>query len=354
MRNGTFLGVVAAVVAGGLVVGWYGERVLAKVASGGAGSVADQARPKPPRWVYTLDTTQGASSDEDIFARRTGRAPAHQPKPGGCVIPSAGPDAKVVMFGVYESQAISSVAVGSQGGQTGVIDVEIEPGGEPLYIVLASYDPMVWRIRGATDRVAKLALTSHSRRPNGMPDVAVSGVPADRVAAIHGRACPDYFHAPGSSQAQRLADALHRSIGRLPSVTAGRYDISAVRLPSGMGAVMDNLPSPPPPPGFDPRTWREALRFSPGGVVRLDPAELTGPAPREPYEVLPEQAGLAQLVGSGALERRGDTFVIKRAIPRYPAGLAGAHSVRFEIAEGVSRPSGTPGHSCVGDEGPHC
>jgi len=65
------------------------------------------------------------------------------------------------------------------------------------------------------------------------------------------------------------------------------------------------------------------------------------------YDVLPQQAGLAQLAGAGDLERLSDGFKIVRPIPRFPAGLNGAHSTAFLIAQGVPVPRGDPGHSTV-------
>jgi hypothetical protein len=76
-------------------------------------------------------------------------------------------------------------------------------------------------------------------------------------------------------------------------------------------------------------------------------------APAESYEVLPQGFGLAQLVATGALEHFGSDFFfdsyfyIARAIPRFPAGLNGAHAVVFVLGTGVPLPAGSPGHSCV-------
>lgn len=40
-------------------------------------------------------------------------------------------------------------------------------------------------------------------------------------------------------------------------------------------------------------------------------------------------------------------FYIASAIPRFPAGLFGAHAVTFILGRGVAMPAGSPGHSCV-------
>jgi hypothetical protein len=94
------------------------------------------------------------------------------------------------------------------------------------------------------------------------------------------------------------------------------------------------------------------LWFSPGGVVDIDPALVISSTPAERYDVLPQGFGLAQLVATGDIELRGSAFpfgeyYIARPIPRFPAGLYGAHLVQFILGRGVPLPAGSPGHSCV-------
>jgi hypothetical protein len=91
----------------------------------------------------------------------------------------------------------------------------------------------------------------------------------------------------------------------------------------------------------------ELKRFSPGGVVEIDPAKVTATAAVERYQVLPQQAGLIQLVEDGTLtQNRSGDFLVHRKT-RFPAELNGAHSVRFLVLRGVPMPDGDPGHSCV-------
>jgi hypothetical protein len=84
--------------------------------------------------------------------------------------------------------------------------------------------------------------------------------------------------------------------------------------------------------------------------VQIDPRDAVSSQPAEAYEVLPQQAGLLQLVNSGALSvnRSGD-FLIHKKI-RFPGGLHGAHSVKFLLLKGVPVPDGDPGHSDVMSE----
>jgi hypothetical protein len=106
--------------------------------------------------------------------------------------------------------------------------------------------------------------------------------------------------------------------------------------------------TPDAPDGFDREAYAQAIWFSPGGLVSIDPVDVVSEWPAETYEIFPSQMGLAQLVGSGAIEIRGDgSFYIARPIARFPAGLAGAHSVTFILGRGVPMPAGDPAHSCV-------
>jgi hypothetical protein len=89
-------------------------------------------------------------------------------------------------------------------------------------------------------------------------------------------------------------------------------------------------------------------RFSPGGVVEIDVKSVVASGKVQPYEVLPKQAGLIQLVKSGALERTKDGFyLIKKTFSNFPAGLTSAHGVKFILATGVEMPGSDPRHSTI-------
>ncbi|HOZ35327.1 MAG TPA: hypothetical protein PLM52_20830, partial [Tabrizicola sp.] len=104
----------------------------------------------------------------------------------------------------------------------------------------------------------------------------------------------------------------------------------------------------------DAAIQRELNRFHPGGVVKLDPKTVVSAYPVEPYVVLPQQAGLAQLMEQGLIKRQGNAFLVLQPIPRFPAGLHGAHSVSFVLGPDVPLPPGDPGHSSVRDANRKC
>jgi hypothetical protein len=67
----------------------------------------------------------------------------------------------------------------------------------------------------------------------------------------------------------------------------------------------------------------------------------------ESYRVLPQEAGMLQLLDNGDLtvDEMG-VFTILKPIT-FPAGLTGAYSHHFVLPKGVPLPLGGPGHSCL-------
>ena len=124
----------------------------------------------------------------------------------------------------------------------------------------------------------------------------------------------------------------------------GTYDLERMKLPSGRGDDAPETYSAVTPDRLD--AWPE--RAYPGGIESVMPEDVLSNGTIEPYDVLPRQAGLVQLVRSGHLRVLSDrTFSIDRPIPRFPAGLGGRQSVEFVLRRGVPMPKGDPGHSLV-------
>jgi len=339
MRNSTFVGLVGVVVLVSLAVGWNVDRLL------GHGKASAKSEASAAGHLYLIDTTKDHGPDDPYSAYVSA---AGFRRPNRCTLPPTTPDTQIVAFGVYESQAMSSVSVGGMDHETGIIDVEIEPGDRPLYLILASYDPMIWRFSGATQRVARVALSASARSPAGTPMAGVMGLDKDRLGAVQGTDCFGGFSGAGQGRAVRALS--YAILGREPEVLGGAYAITAVRLPSARAAKAMTVA--PRPDGFDSNQWREAARYRPGGLITVDPAQVVALGEAEPYDILPNQMGLSQLIGAGAVRQRDGYFEITRSIAHYPAELTGAHSVVFKMAEGVSRPGGDPGHSCVIGDGP--
>lgn len=264
-----------------------------------------------------------------------------QPPPGRTLPPAAADD-QIILFGAYEGDAISTVSVAGQDEDTQTARVVITPGARPLYIVLPSYEQIIWRFEGDVSRVSQVVLAGYG--PSG-----VTGIAADRVADVSqtdGIRFGDFYET-GSDEGRHARAALEAALGRGVDVFAGSYTVGTLTLPA---ATVEESPSGDVPAGFDPAVYQLGLWFSPGGVVSIDPLAVVSSLPAERYEVLPHGFGLAQLVATGALDARGDYFYIARAIPRFPSGLYGAQSVSFVLGRSVPMPPGSPGHSCVMSE----
>jgi Ca2+-binding EF-hand superfamily protein len=318
-----------------------------------------------------------------------------------CAMPKASEAAKVVVLSAHRSEALARVGLGSQDIATGTGEIRIEPGAEPLYVVVISQEPTIWRLTGATDRIERLVavgmtpveptrLTNGGRvltlqagqapqiftklaaatAPPGnakpVPLIGIGGLPAERVSVLTRAGCLKAFTEAKSSDAAYSLAAVRRASGKDPAVVAGRYNVGAFVLPSGeIRSAYDDKTQPRltivkefgtltlkgDTNGVVVRTGpldldTELAETSPGGVVDLDEKTVVASAPVVRYTILPGLAGLQQLQNSGALSRtsRGE-FVIHGPI-RFPAGLAG-HAVKFLLLRDVPMPEGDPGDATL-------
>ena len=279
-----------------------------------------------------------------------------------CAMPKASDRAKLLVLSAYEADALSTVAVGSQDMEVRTGTVEVERGDDPLYVVIAAHRAVIWRFTGAVDRVERVVLASVSNTVNGSEQDAVSavgltGIPAARATFLKAK-CLGYFSEAQSTDAAKAVGLIRKQLEREPAVVAARSTVSGFMLPSGEIRATGRRDQKPTPliingetiiflqPGVANLT-RDLERHYPGGVVEIDPASVVASKPVERYEVLPGQAGLLQLVQSGAITRnQSREFLIRQKI-RFPAGLHGANSTKFLLLRGVPEPDGDPGHSCV-------
>lgn len=328
---------------------------------------SDELRALAERVFQSVDRDRdGRISEEEYRAVSNRMAQARElASTPVCNLPKATAGSSVVAYGGYEGDSISSAAVGGLHQETNLIDVVIEPGPEPLYLSLTSYESMVWRVTGAVDRLERVVVASGQTgriiraeaQPSGSrPDIVrgiggisasgVIGVPASKVS-ITRPDCIRSFYQTDDGTKQLVSESLRRSVGKVPSAIIGHYGAQRVDLPSGR-IVEAKEEEAALPQGFDPVVWQDAAGYWPGGLVTVDPKQVVAATKVQPYQVLPSQMGLAQWVGAGAIERLPDRkFRILRPIPRMPPSMGGAHSVILIVAKGVPTPPGDQGHSCV-------
>lgn len=288
--------------------------------------------------------------------------------------------AKLVVVGVYDGEALSSAYIGGPDEETNVTDVIIEPGQQPLVLVLTSHESMVWRLSGATRRVVQVQVSSFAAEAQKRHKVGtaapgagksgrqardnlgstgdgayvseqwsyagVTGIARDKVTIRHA-VCPGYFTKSSGPEFTAAREKIAETLGRAPDAMFGTYSPRQISLPSGK-VTRARPETTVMPRGFDPTVWREAARYWPGGLVSVDPASVVAKARVAPYRVLPSQMGLAQLVGAGAVQRLTESkFRVVKPIAHMPPSMGGAHSVKLILAKGVPMPPGDPVHSCI-------
>jgi len=99
----------------------------------------------------------------------------------------------------------------------------------------------------------------------------------------------------------------------------------------------------------------DLFRFAAEGLATVPLSQVVAPREVQTYDVFPQEAGLVQLLSSGHIEYLEgvvsefyqSTYFIHETFPRFPAGLAGAHSVEFILGTGVERPGGDLAHSTL-------
>ena len=273
-------------------------------------------------------------------------APVRVVEPG-CELPPVEKADKLILLGGYEGSALANMTALGQDTETTAAELFIESGDEPLFIVAATHEGVLFKADGATDRIRKLVLISGHASSSGTSGSGVSGIDKSKVSFLNGgRRCLEYFHEVAGMKGVKAKASLRNLVGREPDALLGSYTLGSVILPQG---PIDKKTVRHRPPRETAEN-RSLLRFSPSGVMEFERADLVTQVPAEKYEVLPQEAGILQLLKEGKIENMGrDNYRIKQKI-RFPAGLNGAHRVHFLLPKGVPEPDGHPGHSCVFSE----
>ncbi|MBR1254888.1 hypothetical protein JQ634_14395 [Bradyrhizobium sp. AUGA SZCCT0240] len=283
-----------------------------------------------------------------------------------CQIPASPPGIKMVFLGAHQGKALSNAWIGTQNRVTYVTTVEIAQGSEPIYLVLASERAMIWDIVGA-ERIAGVVAHAEAvvgtANANGdrKPLVGIMGVPRERIRFTAHPGClvtpTDATMKDGS--AQQSAALL---LGRAPDEIGGEHSAGSFRIPAarhfGDRPVRNSIQLPKE--GFGELLWREVREVYPAGLAQIDMDSVISAHPVKRYSVLPDRAGLAELVDAGALAIIGtsrgfringgdvkpftvpDRFRISGKL-RLPAGAAGT----FILPRRTPPPEGDLNEACV-------
>jgi hypothetical protein len=219
------------------------------------------------------------------------------PRLPACTLPSPGSDAKIMAIGVERGRIDSPISTMGQDSRTLASRVIVE-GDRPLYLVLGSRAPMVWKVEGKVDLVDRVIVIS-PRGLGGMYNSAVAGVPADKVIFDLCLPIPR-----GNLDDDVLRRVLERQIGRYDRIVY-RPSFHGIRLPS-----FDE---------FGPSD------FLPDTVAEMDRAVWVGPLTK--YSIPPGQQGIAALLRNGALEE----------MTAVPATLAKQQTTIYRIVKHIDR-----------------
>lgn len=180
-----------------------------------------------------VDTDKnGVISQQELTDYRT------RAEQAGCEMPAVSDKAKLVVLSSFQTEALSSVTLGSQDIAINAGRVMVEPGTEPLYVVIASNAPTIWQFSGAVERVERVVMSSvrntpNSADPNRPALVGASGIAQEKVSFFAKLNCVRYFDvAPSSVSAQSVA-TIRAITGKTPETVAAKYSVFGFRVPSG-------------------------------------------------------------------------------------------------------------------------
>jgi hypothetical protein len=158
-----------------------------------------------------------------------------------CPMPRAADDALIIAYGTAWGEIYSPVSTVGLGNETRASRIVVEPGSRPIYAVLGSSGPLIWKIEGDTARIDRVILVTPHSSVSAFTS-AVVGVPKDRI---------DYLTclpiARGGLEEDTLAHVVRRELGRIDKIAAASSTYR-VALPSL--ATADISSSPAEIPGF--------------------------------------------------------------------------------------------------------
>ena len=251
-----------------------------------------------------------ATPDQEARIQSTLRLAAERMGPASaCNLPKPEPSDFLAVVGAYRGEIVPTVTVAGQDKYSSLSDLIIGTGSNPVYLVLSSYDPVVWRISGDVKRIRQL-MVFHQ---NG---AGVIGLPARKIRFTNDESCRlPYEHYRGRSLEHDVP--VLAIFGRRANVIGGDYalyratvadgSLKVDRFPSkpSEDRILENHPADPilpKPRGNGASTLEDEfhLRF-PAGIASIDPSAVVATDKVERYEVLPQTAGAYQLEQSGAL-----------------------------------------------------
>lgn len=247
-----------------------------------------------------------------------------------CPMPQAAADALIIAYGTGWGEIYSPVSTVGLRKETRASRIVVEPGSRPIYAILGSGGPLIWKIEGDTARIDRIILVTPPGRVSAFTS-AVVGVPKDRIAYL---TCLPVAH--GGLEEDTLAHVVRRELGRIDKIAAASSTYR-VSLPSL--ATTDISSSPAKIPGFE---------------KLFDISEVNWIGEPKEYDVAPGKFGIASLLEEGRLvelDKIPDplkkyhipVYKIVKPVRRLPGGN---YYTLYVLGSGIALPE-DPRQSCI-------
>lgn len=272
---------------------------------------------------------------------------------GTCNLPPASAREQIVLLAVEGSPRIANVTFARPEHTVKVVDIEIERGRAPLYLIVTDPGMTIWRFSGATQRLRSLVVVGWG--PTGY--VGAQPRTFQQVAAAE---CFEPFGSADMTSTRVASAIVAQELGRPADVVAYQRQIE-ISIPAGVLEEPPPFdpsvwPTPPPAPrGFDRAVW-ESEFFRVAEIVDIDPADVRG-APVTRIALMPGWMGMAQLTGAGALEAMPyandgwSNFRVLRSPLTLPENVTFNHyTIRLYLPAGTPLPNGNLEGVCLVDE----
>ncbi|MGC4026564.1 MAG: hypothetical protein QM744_16335 [Mesorhizobium sp.] len=321
-----------------------------------------------------LTPDETAPLKDKEWARRDNQVGPGSPD---CQLPKPSENAKIVFIRGTRASTLSDVSLFGQNRLTEAQELVVKEGDAPVYLVVSTKMPVIWQIGGDKSRVERFVTIDSLKGSGRYAATGVTGLAKELVNFIAGH-CFGQMRDDGPDKRERIANTLTQLLGRAPNEILLTENLSDDDLlphtdeageqisPSDMVSFATG--KPPAFESFGSMVDREIydafVQLRPGGVANIDPVNIVTPAKVEKYQVLPEAAGLIQLMQQGLIVRgpmtdgtrilpvdanQGNTrsYLIVKPIPRFPPELKYPPLVVFVLGKGVRMPIGHPGFSPI-------
>jgi hypothetical protein len=260
-------------------------------------------------------------------------------------VPAAPESAQLFILWIHRGAALSSAAVGDLDEETTLATIRVEPGSEPLYVIIPASRGMIFKFEGEVSRITAAVLPGSPYTASGSGVIGLDR--AKVVFSPRGQCIPDSSR---SRTQQEHAQFWEAKFGRKADLITAPEDpaggpyapalatvylvggpyppaLATVYLPSGK--VESGREGRPfrPSRNSERDVWGAFMAQYPRGLVTVDPPTVIAEEPVSAYDVLPSYGGLVQLLRERRLRRIGPrTFSIVRPFPRFPVSVVGSVS----------------------------